>query len=57
MTGRIPRRNIQNVQLAKDETPGGTVLERRWSPPQAQNPQNGGRQTRQCVPQPKWYQK
>ena len=39
--------------LWQNEPTGRTVLERRRSPPQAQEPQIGRRKTRRCVTQPK----
>ena len=38
--------------LRQNKPPDRTMLERRWSPPQAQKPQDGGGQTGQCVSQP-----
>ena len=37
--------------LRQNEPPGGTMLERRWSPPQAQKPSTGGHYRRRYVHQ------
>ena len=50
--GQDTKKISQMPNLRQNKPPGGTMLERRWSPPQAQKPQDRRRKTRQHVSQP-----